>query len=343
MNHPTHSLHPSIRFFSSNGIGYIQGIGLTLVIAVLARNLAQFPILSVFGVMILSILIGMSWRAVMGFPHAAERGIEFSSKRLLKLGIILMGVRLNLSQIAEAGWTIVWLDVAVIGFTLVFVMILGKRLSVQPQLAALTAVGTAVCGAAAIAAVAPLVHAKKDHTAVAVATIAILGTVGTIIYTLVFPLIDMNAYHYGLLAGATLHELAHVIAAAVPGGDVSSEMAVLTKLGRVALLIPVALCLGTFFNRDTETTTSFKKLPIPWFIFGFLGLSLIHSLGWLPAAWIEPIILMSVFLLSMGMAGLGLSVNFSDLRRLGGKALMIGGVGSVALAVFGLILIYILL
>ncbi|MEW9674015.1 YeiH family protein [Ammoniphilus sp. 3BR4] len=321
--------------------GFLKGLLLTLVLAILAGNIAHLPFFSIMGIMIISIILGMGWKGIIDVPLDSTKGITFSSKILLRVGIILMGLRLNLEQIVSAGMSVVLIDVMVIAFTLTVMIYLGKWFSIDRHLCALIAVGTAVCGAAAIVAVAPLIGAKKEFTAVSVACIAILGTIGTILYTFLYPILGLESYHYGVLVGSTLHELAHVIAAAVPGGDVSGDIAILVKLGRVALLIPVALILGYFYQaKDSKKERKgLKDLPIPWFIFGFLACSLINTLGFIPLMINQMLISLSVFLLSMAMAGLGLGINLEDFKKVGIKAVLVGVLGFIALTALGPILL----
>lgn len=322
-----------------NKKGWIQGLLLTMVLALLSGLIAKIPVFSVMGVMIISILLGMSWKGLMDVPAGSDSGITFSSKTLLRAGIILMGLRLNIEQIISAGFSIILIDIAVITFTLIVMMYLGKIFSIDRHLSALIAVGTAVCGAAAIVAVAPLIGAKKELTAISVAFIAIMGTVVTIVYTFLYPFLGLDSYSFGLLTGATLHELAHVIAAAAPGGDISSDTALLVKLGRVALLIPVAFILAALFNKklpDAPTQKrKLKDLPIPWFIFGFLLMCLVNTVGILSETITQMLIALSIFLLSMAMAGLGLSVNFLEFKKLNSKVLLTGTIGSTALILLG--------
>lgn len=328
----------------SNRLGYVRGIILTLVLAGIAGTIANLPFFSIMGVMIISILLGISWKAIMPIPNDATAGITFSSKVLLRIGIILMGVRLNLGQIVEAGIPIIWMDITVVAFTICFILLLGKIVRLDQAFTTLLAVGTAICGAAAIVAVAPLIRAKQEFTALAVAFIAILGTIGTIFYTFGYAFIDVDSYQYGVFVGSTLHELAHVVAAAVPGGETSSEMAILVKMGRVALLIPVALIISFIFyqkNNVGKEKLSLKTLPIPWFIFGFLAMSMLQSFGVFSEQVIQFLIGTSVLFLSMAMAGLGLSIRFQDFKQVGFKGVAVGAIGSIAIALLGVILLWI--
>lgn len=325
---------------SSQQKGLVKGILLTLVLALLAGIIGELPFFSVMGVMIISILLGMCWKGIMDVPLDSTVGITFSSKVLLRAGIILMGLRLNLEQIISAGFSIFLIDIIVIVFTLTIMIYIGKLLKIDSHLSVLIAVGTAVCGAAAIVAVAPLIGAKKELTAISVAFIAIMGTIVTIFYTFLYPFIGLTPYQYGLLSGSTLHEIAHVIAAAAPGGEISSDTAILVKLGRVALLIPVAIILGIFYkkkDRSKQQKRKIKDLPIPWFIFGFLAMCLVNTIGILSDSITQFLIALSIFLLSMAMAGLGLGVNFAEFKKLSGKVLLTGVIGSVLLIMLGLL------
>jgi uncharacterized integral membrane protein (TIGR00698 family) len=327
-----------VKSFSAKE-GWLRGITLTVILALVAGIIAELPFFSIMGVMIISIILGMSWKGLMDLPANSTVGITFSSKVLLRVGIILMGLRLNIEQIISAGFSVILVDITVIAFTLIFMMYIGKLLSIDRHLSALIAVGTAVCGAAAIVAVAPLIGAKKELTAISVAFIAIMGTIVTVFYTFLYPVLGLDSYQYGLLTGATLHELAHVIAAAAPGGDISSDTALLVKLGRVALLIPVAFILGSFFRKKNASTPTQKRklkdLPIPWFIFGFLLMCLVNTLNVLSDTVTQMLISLSIFLLSMAMAGLGLSVNFTEFKKLNRKVLFTGVIGAVALMLLG--------
>jgi uncharacterized integral membrane protein (TIGR00698 family) len=325
--------------------GLTQGLILALVITIISDLITKLPFFSIMGIMIISILLGMTWKSLIGVPTGAEIGITFSSKYLLRLGIILMGLRLNLEQIINAGFSILLIDITVITFTLILMIYLGKLFNVDRHLSVLIAVGTAVCGAAAIVAVASLINGKKQFTALAVACIAILGTVGALGYILVFPMLDLNPEQYGILVGGTLHELAHVVAAAIPGGEASMDHALITKLGRVALLIPVAIVLSILYkikdsNPDTKSTKwKIKDLPVPWFIFGFLGMSLITTFNLFPGGLTNLLIALSVYLLAMAMAGLGLSINFSDFKQVGIKPVVVGVLGFAALIIVGPLLL----
>ncbi|WP_282938885.1 YeiH family protein [Paenibacillus sp. RC67] len=329
-------------------IGFLIGIALTLLIALAAKYLAGFPFLSIMGQLVIAILIGIIWRASIGVPTRAVAGTQFSSKKLLRLGIILLGMRLNLVDIVHAGPKVFLLAVIVIAFTLSVVYGLTRLLKVDKGLGMLTACGTAICGAAAVVAIAPQINAKDEETAIGAAIVAILGTLFTLLYTFLFPVLGLSSLGYGVFSGATLHEIAHVIAAAAPGGNQAVDMAVIVKLTRVALLVPVAILIGIWANRaqrkeaGSTAKTSWRSIPIPWFILGFLVVSGIHSLNIVPEAVASALVTAAYMLIAMAMAGLGLGVDLATFRRLGMKSFAAGLIGSVLLSGLGFILVHLL-
>ncbi|MFE5322878.1 YeiH family protein [Paenibacillus sp. NPDC056579] len=326
-------------------LGFSMGIGLTLLIALTAKWLAYIPLLSIMGQLVIAILIGILWSAAIGVPDKVAAGAGFSSKKLLRAGIILLGMRLNLMDIVHAGPKIMIMAIVVIAFTLSVVYGLTRLFKVEQRLGILTACGTAICGAAAVVAIAPQIKAKDDETAIGAATVAILGTLFTLIYTLLFPVLGLSPLGYGIFSGATLHEIAHVIAASAPGGQAAVDMAVIVKLTRVALLVPVAIIIGIWANRtkaaaqEGANKASWRSIPIPWFIVGFLAVSAIHSLGIIPPAAADSFVTAAYMLIAMAMAGLGLNVDLAAFRRLGMRSFAAGFIGSVLLSALGYLLV----
>lgn len=316
------------------GLGVIQGVGLAVVLAVVARQLALLPILNIMGSMVLAILLGIAWRTVMGVPATAEVGINYAGKKILRYGIILMGLRLDIHKIVAAGPRVVILAAFAVALAFGAITFLGRRVGLDKRLTLLIAAGTGICGAAAIAAVAPVVRSRDDETAVAVAVIALLGTLFTIIYTFIYQSIYLTSYQYGLLAGSSLHELAHVIAAAQAGGTAGTDIAILVKLARVALLVPVVLVLGLVFapRHQQDAGRKWRQLQVPWFILGFLALSGLNTLAILPASLTAALIQIGVFLLTTAMAGLGLNVDVDMIKRVGAKGMFTGLAGSAILS-----------
>lgn len=320
---------------------FIKGIILTLGLALVAKYISTFPFFSILGQLVIAIILGMVWRATFTVPDVWQTGISFSSKKLLRLGIILLGMRLNLADIYHAGASVFLIAFLNLVFALFVVYWLTKVLHVDKKLGILTACGTAICGAAAVVAIAPQIKANEKETAVGAAIVALLGTVFTLIYTVVYSLIGLTPTQYGIFAGGTLHEIAHVIAAAAAGGDEAVDMAVIVKLTRVALLVPVAIVIGIMYQRRNKEQGSkaFSLSIIPWFILGFLVMSAINSLGIVPPAVAQKVVNCAYILIAMAMAGLGLNVEMKTFKQLGIKAFIAGLIGSVCLSIVGYFLV----
>lgn len=323
-------------------IAFMKGIGITLFIAIAAKYLSGFPFLSIMGQLVIAIILGMVWRSLFTLQQDLQPGVTFSSKKLLRAGVILLGMRLNLADIYHAGTSVFVIATINIVFALLVVYGLTRLFGVEKRLGILTACGTAICGAAAVVAIAPQIKAKEEEMAVGAATVALLGTIFTLIYTGLYSFLNLSEKGYGVFAGGTLHEIAHVIAAAAVGGDAAVDLAVIVKLTRVALLVPVALIIGWIVQRQDKESKE-KKLSlsiVPWFILGFIAMSAFNTLGGVSEAVADSIVNIAYLLIGMAMAGLGLGVKISTFRKLGMKAFVAGFIGSVLLSVLGYVLVF---
>ncbi|MFD2613840.1 YeiH family protein [Paenibacillus gansuensis] len=315
------------------GRGPITGVLLALLLAAGSLALAALPGLGILGPMVLAIGLGAAWRHAAGVHPETQKGTAFASTTLLRAGIVLLGAQLSLQDVAAAGGGVLGFTALNAALALGAVYGIARVCGVPQRIALLAGVGTAICGAAAIAAVAPLVGAKRDETALGVITVALLGTAITIAYTLLQPVMGLDPARYGMLAGASLHELGHAVAAAAPFGREAQDAALLVKLTRVALLIPVSAVLALLCRPKGEAQRRFsiRTLPVPWFVFGFLAVSLFHSLGWISPLAAAAASKAAAFLLAAGMAGLGLNMNLPLLRVSGGRTLAATLLGSLIL------------
>lgn len=323
----------------------MKGVGITLIIAILAKNLSGFPFLSIMGQLVIAIILGMIWRAIFGLKDNLQPGVGFSSKKLLRLGIIFLGMRLNLADIYHAGMNVFLIAAIDLVFALLVVYGLTRLFGVEKKLGILTASGTAICGAAAIVAISPQVKAKPDETAVAAGIIALLGTAFTFAYTFLYPILNLTPIEYGIFAGGTLHEIAHVIAAADIGGTVSVDNAIIVKLTRVALLVPVAIVIGYLFQRKEQDGSKgrFSLSIVPWFILGFLAMSGFNTLGIVSETVANMMVDLAYLLIAMAMAGLGLNVELKSFKQHGLQAFGAALIGSILLSGLGYLLVNLLL
>lgn len=198
-------------------------------------------------------------------------------------------------------------------------MLLAKLFKADQSLSLLLGIGTGVCGAAAIAAVSPILNAKEEDTAIGAGVIALMGTVFAIGYTVLRPILRLSAIQYGIWSGVSLHEIAHVALAASPAGPDALAVALLAKLGRVFLLVPLSFILMLWMKRKGRTEVVGAKIEFPWFLVGFVAMSFVGSfvIGKsvvLPTSVLNHVSTLTSFVLTMAMVGLGLNVNVKDLR-----------------------------
>ncbi|MGI6632071.1 MAG: YeiH family protein [Bacillota bacterium] len=296
----------------------VLGIGFTVAIAVTGIQAAKLPFLSRLGSMVLSILIAIVYRQVAGYPEYLKSGIQFSAKKLLRLAIVLFGFRLNLVTVLSEGLGLLVRDLGTVAGAILLTLLLAKWLKADPKLSLLVGVGTGVCGAAAIAAVSPIIDAKEDDTAVSVGMIALTGTVFAVAYSLLRGILPLSDVQYGTWVGVSLHEIAHVAAAASPAGSDALAVALLAKLGRVLLLIPLCFIL-VYFTRRASAGKGPVKVEFPWFLAGFIACSVIESYAGVSSSLLSALTNLGTYMLTSAMVGLGLNVS---LEALGGGRLL---------------------
>lgn len=312
----------------------VAGIIFTFLIAGLGILVARLPLFSRFGPMISAILIAFLYRQILGYPEAVRPGVQFSAKVLLRVAIVFFGFRLNLAVIMEQGLGLLVRDLGTVTGAIAVTMLVAKWLKADESLSILLGVGTGVCGAAAVAAVSPVVGAKEEDTAIGVGIVALVGTFFTILYTLLRPVLPMSALEYGVWAGVSLHEIAHVAAAASPAGQDALAIALLAKLGRVLLLIPVCFVLMYWVRRRSGSREGGNtRVEFPWFLAGFVATSVMGSYAPVPAAWMARMTGLSSFLLASAMVGLGLNVSLTAVRSKAMKPMLAMLAASVLLSI----------
>ncbi|WP_141995171.1 putative sulfate exporter family transporter [Bacillus sp. B4EP4a] len=296
----------------------ISGIGFTLIIAVLGFILAALPGLNHIGPLACAILLAVVYRQVFGYPIKLRTGIQFSSKKLLRFAIILYGLKLNMIVIFHQGFPLLLRGTMTIIFSIVVLMIIAKWLKADFNLSLLLSVGTGICGAAAIAAVSPIIKAKDEDTAMGVGIIALVGTVFSIIYTLIYPFLSIGPMNYGNWVGISLHEIGHVALAAAPAGQDALAHALLAKLTRVFLLIPVCFIL-MFWMKKKGKIEGEARFEFPWFLIGFIAMSFVGSYIIGNKVSVSQKVMTDIagftsFILTMSMTGLGLNISLKELR-----------------------------
>ncbi|WP_052158734.1 YeiH family protein [Halobacillus sp. BBL2006] len=311
-------------------------MGFTAVLAWAGFILASLPYINKIGPLAVAILLAVFYRHFFGYPEPIRNGIQFSAKKLLRLAIILFGLKLNIGVILQEGAPLLLRDFLVICFSIGLMILLARLFKADDSLSVLLGIGTGVCGASAIAAVSPILKAKEEDTAISAGIISIVGTLFAVGYTIIRPLLPFDAEAYGMWVGLSLHEVAHVALAGAPAGEDGLGMALLGKLGRVFLLVPLSLLLIWVMKRKGKQEEG-NQITFPWFLIGFILMSLFGSyiegrFFVISDEMMNGISTMTSFLLTMAMVGLGLSVSVKDVRQKALKPMLLLMITSVLLS-----------
>lgn len=313
---------------------FLPGLALTGSIAALAMAFRAWSGIQTLSPLILSIVIGMiigNIRRPHGILHP---GLTFSLKRLLRLGIVLLGLQITLPQLLSLGLP----GVAVVTITLVAtffsVMAVGRLLGVDRRLTGLIAAGTSVCGASAVIAANATIRGRQEDVTYAVACVTIFGSLSMLLFPLLMVPLNLDAMAYGVWSGATIHEVAQVVAATFQSGEVAGQFGTIAKLARVVLLAPLVMMLALTLFR-TPNANRADRAPFPWFVMGFLAMVALNSVIHIPAAVTQDLNLTGTFLLSCGLAAMGLQTHVKQLAAEGLRPLALGAFGWLFISAFG--------
>lgn len=347
-------------------IRLLPGLALALVIAVVALLVAALSWARDWGLSALTLAIAggllaghtvypvLSARYRQSVRWNPDPGIQWSKQHLLRLGIVLFGLRLSFQDIAAVGWAGLLADATVLLSTFALAVWLGRRwLGLDEQTAMLIGAGSSICGAAAVLATEPVVKAPAEKVAVAVATVVVFGTLAMLLYPALYALAhvlarqfgtpDVSAWAFGIYTGSTVHEVAQVAAVGNAIGAEAANGAVIAKMLRVLMLAPFLLGLSWWLARRAKPASSAvtgtasseaqaekprqAALVVPWFALGFIAMAGLRSLdlvyGLMPAALLNGLLWFDTLLLATAMAALGLGTHVNAIRRAGSQPLLL--------------------
>ncbi|MGO5318170.1 YeiH family protein [uncultured Bifidobacterium sp.] len=321
----------------------------TCAASIIGSLMAGLPVFSLFGALIIALIIGMLVQIPMRawLAHAAAKHTEgvgnaaaLISNKLLRLGIILLGFKLNLDVLFATGVKTIAVAAIIVTLTITVTYLIARKLGVDEHLAILTAGGTGICGAAAVMGLSGSITMPKDEEkrgrddeVMAVATVAVMGTVFALAEIALRPFLGLSDAQFGTMGGASLHEIAHAVAVGGSAGDAGMDAAIIMKLSRVLMLAPTAMIIGAWWaRRHPQPGDGPRKVPIPWFMLGFLVASVAGTYLPFVAQFTDILVKAAYLVLGMAMAALGMNVDFKAIASRGRMAVLASFLASILLA-----------
>ena len=320
----------------------LPGLGLALVVTLLAMGVNR--LMPTVSPLLIAVVVGAVLANLAPIPAQLRPGLTFSSKKLLRVGIALLGLQLMFSDIFGLGWGVIAMVVAIVGLGIAGTMFFGRLLGLSWTQRVLIACGFSICGAAAVAAVDGVIDAKEEEVLTAVALVVVFGT-------LMIPTVPMLARVFGLgetdagmWAGGSIHEVAQVIAAGGAIGGAGLAVAAIVKLARVLMLAPVMAVLGVRARRMSAGAATDAKRPplVPLFVLSFVACAALRSTGVLPEELLHQAKLVQTGLLTAAMFALGTGVHVATIKKVGGRPLVLAAVSTgwvASIALVGVLLV----
>jgi len=321
-------------FNKENRKDTFSGILFVALFACAATFLSEFHIFKSLGIspLIIGIVLGMIYANTLRnkLPQQWHAGIIFSTKTILRAGIVLYGFRLTFQSIEEVGINGIIISFLIVSLTFIIGYIVGvKFLKLDKETTILTSAGSSICGAAAVLATEPVINAKPYKSAIAVSTVVLFGTIAMFLYPFLYKagLIPLDESTMGVYIGATIHEVAHVVAAGNAIGSVASADAIVVKMIRVMMIAPFLIVLSIWLaksaknttNKTNKTNKTKTKITIPWFAVFFIVVVGFNSFNFLSLTTINTINAVDTFALTMAMSALGMETSIDKFKNVGVK------------------------
>jgi uncharacterized integral membrane protein (TIGR00698 family) len=305
----------------------VYGLLYVALLAIFSYCIVQFPIVAHMGMtsLVVAIILGIFIGNIWPHPDSWTPGVQFAAKRLLRTAIILYGFRISFQQLASIGIHAYLLDISVVSLTLILGYFIGKKIfKLDHDMSMLISAGSAICGAAAVLAVEDVLKSEPYKAVVAIGTVVLFGTLSMFLYPLFhhLGLFGFNDYQFGIFVGGSVHEVAQALVAGTNVNSNVGEIAVIVKMIRVLLLIPVLIILSMSTNRWNKKKLNSKiKFSIPWFAIGFILVIAINSMNLFSTQLINLINQFDIILLTMAMGAIGIETKLSKLKKVGLKPL----------------------
>lgn len=287
--------------------------------------------------LLIAIVLGAVLANVRQLPESVKPGLAFTSKRILRVGIALLGLQLLLSDILGLGWGIIVVVVAIVCLGITGTMFAGRLLGLTWTQRLLIACGFSICGAAAVAAVDGVVEAEEEEVLTAISLVVIFGTLMILAVPLLSTAFGLDTLDAGLWAGGSIHEVAQAVAAGGAIGGVALGAATVVKLARVLMLAPVVTVLSIRQRRQVGGAAGAHRPPlIPLFVLAFLGCVAVRATGVVPTGLLDAAKVVQVALLTAAMFALGSGVRIATFKKVGSRPFVLATVSTIWVAAISL-------
>lgn len=316
--------------------------GLFFALAVTSVGFAIHERFDTLSPLVASLVIGVLIGNLGVIPKACAPGQKFASKKILRLGIVLLGTQLAVSQVIDLGGMELLVVVGVVVITFFGTTWLGPKIGVSPSLSLLIATGFSICGASAVAAMDGVVEADEEEVTYSIALVTLCGSLAIVLLPLLRNIVGLqDASQFGAWVGASVHDVAQVIATSSTAGKDAVESATVVKLSRVVLLAPLVAMMGFWVKRSTSRytakATTAKVSAVPMFVVGFLVMIALRTSGIIPDDWLSPLKTIEQWCLAVALVGLGSEVKIAKLFKVGGRPLLLALISWAGIAVISLL------
>ncbi len=300
----------------------LKGVGLCVLLGALALVLG--PYVKQLGSITLAIILGLIFSPFVKLSKPQEKGVHFCSKDLLGFTVGLLGLNLNISVIHQLGGKTLVAIIFLVASTVLITVLLGKLLKLPISFSLLLGIGSGICGSSAIAATANLVTKKKEDIVLSMGVINILGTCALFMAPMIFKYYPaISGDEIGIMIGGTLQAVGHVIAIGHFFDEQTADLALSIKMIRVALLLPLVLCLSLWHAKRKNHRAPLWH-SVPFYIYGFLFCAIINYFEILPTSLLSKIKSFSFLTLAIAMSGLGLGVKIKDFQKNLSRGFLLG-------------------
>ncbi|MBR7836104.1 putative sulfate exporter family transporter [Actinospica durhamensis] len=277
-----------------------------------------------------AVLLGAAVANARLLPRGAGPGLGFAGRRLMRAGIVLLGLKLALGDVLALGWETLAVTVTVVLLTFVGTQWLGRRMGLPGDQPLLVATGFSICGASAVAAMNSVTDSDEDDVVTSVALVTLCGTLAIVLLPLLHHPLGLTDPQFGRWVGASVHDVGQVVATAQTAGPGALDQAVVVKMMRIAMLAPLVASVALAKRRRTAAATRLEQVPakrpplVPLFVLGFLAMVALRSTGVVPTQVVNGSQDLANLLMAAGLFALGTGVDVRRLARTGGRALGLG-------------------